>query len=176
MSHTQDIPPAIRRALAELELVSHAPTKNYDGPSRRSTDESIGGKRPPGSDHEHPDRRDIDEWGAWMDSYHRRTVDHYRARLASCVPEDHPVILAEIQQTIRAWRTAPVPLGHEPDYGTPQWKRYIAASTEDAGVLAKRFHCSRRWINMVRQQEGVVTPQRADLEAKLVEKRAERAA
>lgn len=139
--------------LARLELVSHAPTVNLSPTKGPSSDEDIGGKRPPGTDREHPDGSNLAEVSAFLDSYHRRTVGYYRRRVAKCeTREQREALRLELVGTIEAWLRAPLPVGQEPEYGSPQWKRYVAESREDPGVLATRFFVTRRYINKVRQQ------------------------
>ena len=139
----------IRQALLELELVSHAPTKNYDGKSRPSTDEDMGGKRPPGSDGEHPNRRDIHEWSAWLDSYHRRTVGYFRDLLAEEGASE--ALLAEIRETVRSWQVMQIPEGQPPAMGDPLWKRWVAESPLSDIELARLFSCKRQHIHKVRK-------------------------
>ena len=59
-------------------------------------------------------------------------------------------VVIDAYAALKNARRAPIPSGQEPEYGSPQWKRYIAESREDAGVLAARFSVTRRYINMVR--------------------------
>lgn len=142
----------IRQALAELELVSHASTRNYEGRSRPSSDEDIGGKRPPGSDQEFAGKDQL-EWEALKASYHWRTVAHYRQRLRNISRDEEALrpVLAEIRETVKAWRQAPIPQGQEPEFGSPQWKRYVAESPLDGGELARKFNVTRQYISQVRR-------------------------
>lgn len=61
-------------------------------------------------------------------------------------------LLKEAEDALDAWQRTPIPMGQEPEYGSPQWKFYVAQSSEDAGRLAARFNVSRRYINKVRRQ------------------------
>lgn len=181
----------IRQALAELELVSHAPIQGYNfapsengrGDRWRKSDHKApiphlgqhsqkGGDSsiPRGSDVEHPDRHDPLELDAWRTSYHRRTIGYFLVQLEE--RGESPVILAEIRETTKAWRVMQVPKGQPPDYGTAQWKRYIFESKEDSGVLATRFNCTRRYINMVRQAEGILVREAFEAEERRREKAA----
>lgn len=141
----------VRTGLARLEVVSHAPVRNYDGKARPSTDESQGGRRPPGSDAEYPGR-DLGEWAAFQEAYVRRTPDYFRVEIAGCrTLAGLADIRREIDEVVEAWKRAPLPAGQEPEYGSPQWKRWVAESPEDAGRLATRFNLTRRRINQIRR-------------------------
>jgi hypothetical protein len=90
----------------------------------------------------------------------RPLVDFYRESFNRA--QSHAArarVLQEAREALELARKTPLPVGQEPEVGSPQWKRYIAESDEDAGVLARRFwsprtekHVTRRYINMVRQQ------------------------
>lgn len=106
-----------------------------------------------------------DELAAWKACYHRRTVRYFRRRLERCVSDGElRQIRLELEETIAAWSRTPIPLGQEPEFGSAQWKRYVAESPADAGTLATRFFCTRRYINKVRQamREGGVMPGEKD--------------
>jgi hypothetical protein len=152
----------IRRALAELELVSHAPIGAY-GRQAHDTTDSTGGRRPPGSDAEFRPRKPStpfregdaasekvwseyeEELLAWEACYHRRTVDYYRRR------EPSDALLIDIRRTVEAWRRQRIPPGQAPARADPQWKRYIAESNEDGGELARKFGVTRQYIHQVRK-------------------------
>jgi hypothetical protein len=101
-----------------------------------------------------------DDLAAWKACYHRRTVSYFRRRLDRYVSDGElRQIQTELEETVTAWRRTPIPKGQEPEYGSAQWKRYIAESNEDAGTLASRYWnpatqkpVTRRYINKVRQQ------------------------
>jgi hypothetical protein len=90
-----------------------------------------------------------EELAAWQGSHHRRTVSYYQGQLRRRGASQ--ALLDDIRRTVGAWRRMSIPVGQPPEYGTPQWKRYIAESREDAGELARMFHVTRRYINQIRQ-------------------------
>ena len=155
----------IRTALAELELISHAPTKNFD-PSPRDTSEEPSGRRPPGGDRDRPPRNaTTEERDAWRDSYQAKTVEHFRRELevtiakAATASDDATdflnrrlnAILTEIKETTEAWKKAPMGDGQEPlSRADPRWKRYIAWSDRDTGDLARQYGVTRRYIQKIR--------------------------
>lgn len=149
----------LRQLVAELALISHAPTSNYGNRQPVDSGEDIGGKRPPGSDREMPNRRDMDEMTAFLASYHRRTPEYFRQELDRCsTVERLEELVVEAREALDAWRRAPIPPGQEPEYGSPQWKRFIAESSEDAGTLASRYwnpttgrQITRQYIHKVRR-------------------------
>ena len=171
----------LRQTIQRIGMISHAPTRNYDGRTRRSTDEDIGGKKPPGTDREYKPRRPKtplidtdpqsvkawrdyeDELEAWEACYQRKTVDYFLRRLDGCyTPQAVETLLREARATLEAWQRTPIPLGQEPEYGSPQWKRYIAESSEDAGTLASRYwnprtgrQITRQYIHKIRKQYRV---------------------
>ena len=163
-----DLTRRIRQALAELELISHAPTPAYSARTQHGSDEDIGGKRPPGSDREFRPRRpklplidgdpasekawrEYDEdLAAWEASYHRRTVSYYQRQLR--LHGVSSALLEDVERTIRSWRVLQIPAGQPPALGDPQWKRYIGESDLSGGELARIFNVSREYIRQVRKQ------------------------
>jgi hypothetical protein len=144
---------ALRQAVAELSLISHVTAVNYDAKAPRDTSEDIGGRRPPGGDREHPNRKDVDEMVSYNASYHRRTVHYFVVQVERCETVERLIALRdEALSTLESWRRQPIPEGQEPEYGSPQWKRFVAESREDAGELARRFGVSRRYINRIRAE------------------------
>jgi hypothetical protein len=162
----------LRQYVAKLSLISHVAGTSYDAKTARSTSESIGGNRPPGGDMDRPCRPRADvgeqawvayrqELDAWKDSYWRRTPDYFRREFAKCFTVARLCELRdEARDTLKAWRRQPLPLGQEPEYGSPQWKRSVAESREDSGRLADRFNVTRRRINQIRQEYGSIRPGR----------------
>lgn len=145
----------IRQQLARLELVSHAPSGGYGGPSRKSSNESIGGRRPGADDREFVSSMTADERAAYEESHYKRTVAYFHGRVGRARTEnDLRRILREIESAVTAWRIMPIPEGQPPDMGSPQWKRWISESPEGAGELARLFGVSRQYIYRVRNQYG----------------------
>lgn len=80
-------------------------------------------------------------------------VDYWRDRYNGASGHiTRQLVLSEAREALELARRAPIPAGQEPEYGSPQWKRFIAESSVDAGELARRFNVTRRYINMIRQQ------------------------
>jgi hypothetical protein len=133
----------LREVIVKIGLLSQVPAANL-GRSSRSADDDIGGGRPSGG---------IVAKDDFAAEFALKSAEYFRRRLARChTPRAVVELLAEAEATLEAWRRTPIPAGQEPEYGSPQWKRYIAESGEDTGVLATRFNCTRRYINKIRQQ------------------------
>lgn len=115
--------------LARMSVISEQRGRTYDGISVN------GGERSyvPSPLIEKP----MVDW--WRESYQRATTPHRQRELVS-----------DALQALKLARRAPLPVGMEPEYGSPQWKRFVADSTEEAVSLARRFHVSKRYINQVR--------------------------
>jgi hypothetical protein len=138
----QDDRRALRVAIARITLLSQVPAATLER-SSRSTDDEIGGRRPKGG---------IIAKDDFEPEFALKSSEYFVRRLRRCHTERAITeLLTEALATLEAWQRAPIPKGQEPEYGSPQWKRYIAESTEDAGALATRFHCTRRYINLIRQ-------------------------
>jgi hypothetical protein len=168
----------LRQAIAELSLISHASTQNFD-PIARDTSDEPGGRRPSGGDLDRPGRNaSNDEKQAWFESYHRKTPSHFRGRrqmvfdaLGSGAEQREGALDAFEQATahavralvllrddaracVDAWRRRPVNLGDAPqtmqDFG---WKQYIALSAQDPGELSRQYGCTRRYINKIKAMD-----------------------
>jgi hypothetical protein len=159
----------LRQLVAELSLVSHAPAGAY-GRQVPDSSEGKGGKRPSGGDVDRPQRprrgasekaweEYEEERAAWLASYQRRTPDYFRREVERCESEYRLGVLRDqAAEALEAWKRTPLPAGQEPEYGSAQWKRYIAESLEPAEILAGRFWnpntgrpISVRYINKVRK-------------------------
>lgn len=135
----------LRQALAELEVCSTVSA--VAGKGSRDTSEDIGGKRPTGVTDDHPERHELEDWRAWP----LKPVEHYRRRVeraASATALES--VLRDVRRAIERMRRQPAPL--EPVLGDPQWKRWVAESSEPASEIARRFHVSKRYVNKVRAQ------------------------
>lgn len=151
----------LRQVICELELVSHAGTANYDfaappegssvpagkwaqGRVKRQRSTGSRDKGPPGgigyTDDKEPE-------------FSQKSADHFRRRIARAYGEDALVeILSDAEKALVAWRRQPAPTkANEPAYGTPQWKRYVAESSESHGEIARRFNVTRAYIQQVRR-------------------------
>lgn len=97
-----------------------------------------------------------EELESWRACYQRKTPDYFRRELEKCDADERLIALRdECRGVVQAWRRAPLPSGQEPEYGSPQWKRWVGESREDAGDLARRFGLTRRRINQIRHEYRV---------------------
>lgn len=167
----------LRQAVAELSLISHAPTQSYQlappedraaTPDRwRKSDRlapvaHLGSHRPKDGDTQAPRGSDVDrpprdaehdERIAWAESYQRKTPDYFRDQLEKCHTEARLIALRdECRAVLLAWKRQPMPAGQEPaSRADPNWKRWVAESKLDIGEIARRFDCSRRHVYKIRQ-------------------------
>lgn len=140
----------IRQAIAELDLISHVNSVSLDT-SDRDTSDSIGGKRPPGGDQEHP--KTAEERSDYRTSYQLKSASDFRHRLKTAHSEHaKQAILNEARETLAAWKRAPLPTGQDPQFGSPQWKRWVASSDLSAATIAHRFNVSRQYVHRIRRQ------------------------
>lgn len=133
------------QVLAELDLVSHVPALDYESKRENkgsvSDDRSPGGKRPRGG----ADRKDDRER-----EYSLKSADHFRRRLARAHSQRTlEVILEEAKAALAAWRRQPAPTG-EPEYGSPQWKRWVAESKLPSSEIARKYGVSGQYIRRIR--------------------------
>lgn len=160
----------LREAVASLSLISHTAAVSYDKIAR-DTSESIGGKRPAGTDAEYRPRRPKgpriegdaqsekawdefeEELAAWEASYHRKTPTYFQRKAVKCRSDRQLELLAvEAEETLAAWRRMPIPAGQPPEFGSPQWKRWVAESPLDGGELSRMFSVTRQYIYLIRKQ------------------------
>ena len=139
--------------MAELSLISHTSGLSYEGKASLDAGEDIGGRRPPGGDRENTHGLSPDEFASWLQSYHRRTVDYFRVELERC---ETVLRLRELRdecvETLEAWRHTPIPEGQPPEFGSPQWKRWVAGvSRWMVASLARLFNCKRQYIHQIRK-------------------------
>ena len=136
-----------RRLIAELELISHAPTKNPDSDGRGGGDKS----KPPPRGHRPAPRDDLGGRGE-IDDYepaflplrrrlHRATTDH----------ELHNIIAIAQRELGLARRSAP-PVN--PEKGSIAWRRAIANDHRPAGEVARVYGCSRQHVYTLRDKYG----------------------
>lgn len=131
-----------RRLIAELELVSHAPTRSYDSDGRGGGDQS----RAPVTGHKRAPR---DPLG------HRELDDHEPAfiplrRRLRYATTDHALerIITDAKQELDLAKRASVPAKLE--HGTIAWRRHIANSTLGATELARLHGISRQYVYELR--------------------------
>lgn len=131
----------LMQVLAELELVSHAPTQNLgaatDDPTRRLSvvpDESgisrlseKGGRRPPGGLDD--DRRRMPDDRGDPDLVILRSADFFRRRLARCESRSIlRLILADAREALRSYRKAPART--DPPFGSFEFKMMLVVAVE----------------------------------------------
>lgn len=135
----------LRRSVLKLTLISHANPANLD-PSHGTTTESKGGKRPPGG---------IDRFGDYQLSYRQKSADHFVHQLRYVrTVEDLEQLAQDAHDAVDAWKRTLIPEGQPPEYGTPQWKRWVAHSPLGTGELARRFSVSRQYILRIKRDYG----------------------
>jgi hypothetical protein len=136
----------LKQVVCELMLCSHV-SAAQPGSSSRDASEGIGGKRPPGGIDRKDDREH--EWPL-------KSAGHFIARINNAHSERTLIlILAEAKASLEAFERQPKPTKqNEPEVSSPQWKRYIAESTEGHGTLAGRFGVSRAYIQQIRKRYG----------------------
>jgi hypothetical protein len=146
MTRLVSVEQQLRQVLAELELVSHVSAVNLES-SGGDHGEDIGGRRPPGG----IDRRDD-----LPDNHERhhpqKSVDHFRRRLARArSDESRTLILGEAKDALTAWKRQPALTG-EPEYGTPQWKRWVAESDLSSSKIADKYGVSGQYVRKIRAE------------------------
>lgn len=143
----------IRQCLAELELISHAPTLNIRPEVGKNAGEHPGGKRPQGTDRENPvgAMERLDAFGA----YQAKSVERYRRWLASILehrrdPEKKLAeLLKDLEDTLEGWRRPPIKLDMPPTMADPGWKRFVVTCGWDVDKLVNYYGCSRQYIKRV---------------------------
>lgn len=147
----------LRQAVAELSTVSHARGTDFEAKGARDSSESIGGRRPPGTDREYPDRSEVD---AWRESHYSHTPDYFRAeasRVRTVVELERLVVLA--RAAVTAWRRMPLPPGGEPaSMADPQWKRWVIEGNWTATQIVNRYGCSRQYVYQLRNTDRHIEP------------------
>lgn len=130
----------LAQLLAELELVSHVSAARA-GSSSRDEGEDVGGRRPPGGIDRGDDREPM---------HPQKSVEHFQRRLRRARTNAHlSAILEDAQRALEAWKRQPAPSG-EPEYGTPQWKRWVAESSLSSSEIARKFSVSGQYIRRIR--------------------------
>lgn len=157
----------LRQTLAELELLSEVSAASL-GPSSKSSDEEIGGKRPPGGIDKRADGTYDDDHEVIPIAF--KSLDHFkkrveRAEVRSQLEEDVDLdqelesILSDAQSALEAWKQPRrwQPGDPELEFGSTEWKRHVAESEESGGKLAAKWNCSRQYISQIRRQYGAGT-------------------
>ncbi len=146
----------LRQVLAELSLVSHVSAVSLDAKTPPDASDDIGGKRPAGGIDRRDERKDgvyEVETGVYEEmTFTLKSADHYRRRVASATT-DHALreILADAERSLAAFKRQPMPSG-DPEFGSPMWKHWVAASPLSDGEIAHKFRVTRQYVNRVRNQ------------------------
>ncbi len=162
---------------APIQGYNLAPAENGKGERWRYRDTRppiahLGSHMPKGGDTQVPRGTDIDrprradgkeEREAWFASYQRRTVGYFTIEFTRChdrlldsgdelaCQARLKALAKDCRDTVIAWKRAPMPVGQEPlSRADPNWKRFVAESTLDAGVLANRYDVTRQRIYQIR--------------------------
>jgi len=136
----------LAQTIAQLHIISHVPAANLE-PGAKSSEESIGGRRPTGGINHKDDRS--------TEGFRQKSAEHFAARARRCRSErDYRAVLEDALAALDAWKRTPAPTGTDPPFGTVQWKRWIAVSPETNAELARRFNVSAQYIGQVRRQYG----------------------
>lgn len=134
-----------RTTIARLELVSHAPAKNWS-PSF-SSDEEKGGNRPPGgiiAKDDNPPRGDDDQPG----QYDQKSYIYFRKRLARCQTEqDYRDLARAAQKALDAWHKAKTP-----PFDSVPWQEKVAKAPGTVKEVAKDWNLSPSRVHQLRQQ------------------------
>ena len=161
-----------RQLVAELSLISHISGTAYEGKLIRATDESKGGRKPPGGDQDKPIRPGVnattadraeyqDALTSWLESYQRRTPSYFAAEFDKCSTRARLLELTEeARQTVAAWKKPPAPIGEEPkSMAEPGWRWWVANVDRKkwtAEKIARRYNCTRRYINKIWAAETII--------------------
>jgi hypothetical protein len=139
---TLEIPAELRQLLLELRMVSQVSAARPG--SSRSSDQEIGGKCPPGG---------LDYEGDREIDYLAKSPDYFVRRLQQ--PNvDLERLTDEPSKALNAYKRRPALTG-EPEWGTSEWKRFVAESELSSAELARKYNCSTTWIYKVRRDYGV---------------------
>lgn len=132
----------LRKVIARLELVSHAPTQRLEpaeaDPEKRLRADTAdpagvsrlsdkGGRRPPGGIEDDGPRK-------WQngppDDVVLRSAEHFRRRLVGCNTEaDMKKVLADAQRALLSWQKTPP--NSNPEVGSFQWKKQIVREVQE---------------------------------------------
>lgn len=124
------------------------------GRSNPSSDDEIGGKRPPGGIHRG------DDWSLEAVDYWMKSADYFQRRLERILTRYHEdaherlirELITEAEETLKRWSRSPVG-GKRPDsQEDPKFEIFVAYSDEHAGTLARWYDCSPDKIRRIRRK------------------------
>lgn len=165
MSDLTSLANDIRQGIAKLEMISHAPTQNFD-PTPRDTADEPGGRRPQGTDMDRPPRSASNlEKIAWLDSYQAKTVRYFRRECEHALrrglergDREHAIarlsaLRDDLYSVISLWRQLRIPDGQPPALGDAGWKRYVASCGRSTSELSREYMVSSQYINRVKAMD-----------------------
>ena len=125
-----------------IALKSHVGAASMDRVAK-STDDAIGGRRPSGGIVRKDDREP---------EFALKSAEYFAAKSKLCRTDDAiSALLSEARKTLDAWERTPIPDGQEPEFGSPQWKRWVAESPLPHIEIARKFNVSRQYVFKIRQ-------------------------
>jgi hypothetical protein len=134
----------LHRLVLRLSVMSQIPAAPV-GHSSHGSDEDIGGKRPG----EPTGLRMMEDYQV---GYALKSPEYFQREIGRARTEKRlRELLSEAQAALEAWQRTPIPAGQDPEYGSPQWKRWIAESSLDGGTLARRFNITRQYVHQIRR-------------------------
>jgi len=111
----------LAQTIAQLHIISHVPAANLE-PGAKSSEESIGGRRPTGGINHKDDRS--------TEGFRQKSAEHFAARARRCRSErDYQAVLEDALAALDAWKRTPP--GAEIEWGSFAWRRQIATDVED---------------------------------------------
>lgn len=108
--------------IAQMSVLSEVSAMNYDpsgSPKNDGSENSKGGRRPPGGEDRKADREP---------EFLLKSHSHYVKRARACRSlSDYLAVIADVQKTLKAWKRPPHPLveGRDPLPGEPFFRRHL---------------------------------------------------
>lgn len=138
--------PTPEQIIVQLAMVSHVSGTDFDRGSA-STDEDIGGKRPPGG---------VDRQGDRKESYRQKTAEYFARRLARCTGDaEREALRLEAERALYDWRHTPeAPNSAElaPERGSFLWKCRVADDDRPLEKIKEEYWVSRATVYRYRQK------------------------
>ena len=112
-----------------------------------STDEDIGGRRPPGG---------IDRVGDREDGYRQKSAQYFAYKLACCDGRQEllEALLVEAREALEAWQKTPMVAGVDPVKGDPLFPRFLLDQLRagmDPKELVRRHGVARQYVARLRK-------------------------
>lgn len=135
--------------IALKSQVSAAPR----GRATPSTDDEIGGKRPPGG------INGADDWSLEADGYWMKSADYFQRRLDRILrrPESQQdklltELIVEAAETLKRWQRSPLDVKRPESMADAKFEIFVAYSEEHAGTLARWYGCTPENIRRIRRK------------------------